>query len=101
MTGYAQILAKMQEAARAGRVFLTFHANKELKDDKLTYDDVVNCVLTGEIIEQQFDVERAEDKYLVFGDSLSADEMAVVARLGYNDDTVIITVYRLRITDYE
>lgn len=101
MTGYAQILAKMREAALAGRVFLTFHANKELKNDKLSYDDVINCILTGEIIEQQFDAERGEDKYLIFGDSLMADEMAVVARLGYNDDTVIITAYRLRITDYE
>ena len=101
MTGYVQILAKMCEAALAGRVFLTFHANKELKNDKLSYDDVISCILTGEIIEQQFDVERGETKYLVFGDSLSKDEMAVVARLGYNDDTVIITVYRLRITDYE
>lgn len=61
----------------------------------------MNCILTGEIIEHQFDVSRGEDKYLVFGDSLNADEMTVVAKLGYNDDAVIITVYRLRLTDYE
>ena len=84
-----------------GRVFLTFHANRELKEEGLSYEDVINCLLTGEIIEQQFDVDRQEEKYLLYGDAQNGDEMAVVARVGYNDDTVIITTFRLRSTDYD
>lgn len=91
----------MRAAALAGRVYLTFHANRELKEDGLRYEDVINCLLTGEIVEQQFDVDRQEEKYLLYGDAQNGDEMAVVARVGYNDATVIITTFRLRITDYE
>jgi len=38
---------------------------------------------------------------VIYGDSLNNDEIALVARLGFEDDTVIITVYRLRIDDYD
>lgn len=34
-------------------------------------------------------------------DARSSDEIAVVAKLGYNQNTVIITVFRLRISDYD
>lgn len=80
-------------------MFLTFHANKELKADGLEYEDVINCLLTGLIMEQQLD--EGDEKYLVYGDACNSDEIAVVAKLGYNQTTVIITVFRLRITDYD
>ncbi len=98
---YDEILKQMREAAAAGRVYLTIHANKELKRDRLDYGDVVHCLLTGEIIEQQFDDDWGEDKYLVYGDTQGGNEMAVVAKLGYHNTAVIITAYRLRITDYD
>ncbi|HEX4951304.1 MAG TPA: DUF4258 domain-containing protein [Blastocatellia bacterium] len=96
---FAQILAQMREAAAADRVYLTFHANKELKADGLDYDDVIHCILTGEIMEQQLD--DGEEKYVLYGDACNNDEIAVVAKLGYNQTTVIITVFRLRISDYD
>lgn len=98
---YDQILEQLRNAAAAGRVYLAIHANKELKSDRLTYEDIVNCILTGEIIEQQFDSARQEEKYVLYGDALSGAEMAVVAKRGHDQTTVIITVYRLRITDYD
>lgn len=77
-------------------VYLTIHATRELKNDRLIYDDVINCILTGEIIEQQLDQD--EEKYLIYGDAQNKDEMAVVAKLGYNDATVVMTTFRLRQT---
>ena len=91
----------MREAARWGRVYLTEHTRDEMADDDLTFRDVLNCILTGEIIEQQYDLKRKEYKYVICGDSLDEAEMAVVAKLIYNQDVGVITVYRLRITDYE
>ena len=95
------ILAEMQEAARAGLVYLTEHARDEMADDGLTFLDVINCILTGEIVDCQYDVGRGENKYVIYGDCLSEGEMAVVAKLAYNNSVGVITVYRLRITDYD
>ncbi len=98
---YEQILQQMRSAAAARRVYLVIHANRELKNDRLTYEDVIHCILTGEIIEQQIDLEYGDEKYVLYGEACNQDEMAVIAKLGYNDTAVIITVYRLKITDYD
>lgn len=98
---FEQILAEMQSAARARRVYLTEHARDEMADDGLNFGDVICCILTGEIIEQQFDEQRNENKYVIYGDCLNEDEIAVVAKLTYNLKVGVITVYRLRITDYD
>lgn len=98
---YSHILKLIRQAALNGCVYLTLHANKELKGDNLTYDDALNCLLAGDIVNDQYDPDKNEIKYLIYGDCLNGDEMAVVAKLGYNQDAVIITVYRLRVTDYE
>ncbi|HZS05358.1 MAG TPA: DUF4258 domain-containing protein [Blastocatellia bacterium] len=52
---FEELLQKMRQAALEDRVYLTLHANRELKNDGLTYDDVRQCILAGEIIEQQRD----------------------------------------------
>ena len=95
------VLKKMRSAVNAGYLYLTLHANKELKADGLEFEDVAHCILTGEIIEQQSDLDHGEDKYVIYGDSRQGNEMAAVAKLGYNDAAIIITVYRLRIDDYD
>ncbi len=98
---FAHILIEMQEAAHCGRIYLTEHARDEMGDDDLTFQDVMHCILTGEIIEQQYDLKRKEYKYVIYGDCLDEAEIAVVAKLIYNQGVGIITVYRLRITDYD
>lgn len=98
---YAQLLNEMKDAARQGRVYLTEHARDEMADDNLTFQDVVHCILTGEIIEKQYDLKRKEYKYVIYGDCLDEAEIAVVAKLIYNQGVGVITVYRLRITDYD
>jgi hypothetical protein len=96
-----RILAEMRKAARAGLVYLTEHAREEMADDSLTFQDVINCILTGDIVDCQRDIGRGENKYVIYGDCVSEDEMAVVAKLTYNKNVGVITVYRLRITDYD
>jgi hypothetical protein len=91
----------MRKAARAEHAYLTEHARDEMALDNLTFRDVIRCILTGEIVEQQFDPERGEYKYIIYGDSVTEDEMAVVAKLTYNHRVGVITAYRLRITDYD
>lgn len=98
---FTPILIEMRKAAQAGYVYLSEHARDEMANDKLTFQDVINCILTGEIIEQQYDDERNENKYVIYGDCSNADEMAVVAKLAYNNNVAVITVYRLRMTDYD
>ena len=98
---YEKVLQQMRAAAAVRRVYLVIHANRELKNDRLTYEDVIHCILTGEIIELQIDLEYADEKYVLYGDACNDDEMAVIAKLGYNDAAVVITVYRLTITDYD
>jgi hypothetical protein len=98
---FDEVLKLMRDTALAGRVYLTIHANRELKDDDLTVGDVINCLMTGEIVEQQFDDDWQEEKYVIYGDARNNDEMAVTAKLGYNKTTIVITVFRLRITDYD
>ena len=101
MVTFDDVIKQMREAALAGRVYLVIHANRELKADRLVYDDVINCLLTGEIVEQQFDEDWQEEKYVIYGDACSGHEIAIVAKLGFNRSTVVITVYRLRIRDYD
>ena len=98
---FEQVLSAMREAAAAPRVYLTEHARDEMADDRLSFRDVIHCILTGEIVEDQYDADRGESKYVIFGDGCNEDEMAVVAKLTYNQTAVVITVYRLRITDYD
>ena len=59
----------------------------------------LNCILTRGIMEQQLD--EGEEKYLLYGAARNNAEIAVVARLGYNQTTVVITVFSLRISDYD
>ena len=91
----------MRKAVRAGLVYLTEHARDEMADDSLTFQDVINCILTGAIVDCQRDVGRDENKYVIYGDCVNEGEMEVVAKLTYNKNVGVITVYRLRITDYD
>lgn len=72
-----------------------------MAEDDLTFQDVINCILTGEIVEQQYDLKRKEYKYVIYGECLDEAEIAVVAKLTYNQGVGVITIYRLRITDYD
>jgi len=45
----------MRKAVRAGQLRFTSHALDELSKDNLSPKDAVNCILTGEVIKDQYD----------------------------------------------
>lgn len=65
---FEYILAELRAAARDRCVYLTEHARDEMADDELTFQDVSYCILMGEIVEQQYDARRDENKYVIYGD---------------------------------
>lgn len=97
---YEETLRQMRSAIKKKRVQFTAHALSELSNDDLSPEDAIHCVLTGEIIEDQYDELYGEVKYVIYGDTRAGGEMAVVARWDESKTVVVITIYRLRITDY-
>ncbi|MFN0121269.1 MAG: hypothetical protein ACKV2V_12285 [Blastocatellia bacterium] len=53
------------------------------------------------IVEQQIDVDTDELKWLVYGNSLGAREMALVAKLSHDNAALIITAFLIDDQDYE
>ena len=52
-----------------------------MNDDGLTVYDVENGILTGNIIERQRDRATAEWKYRIRGETLTGDDIEVIARI--------------------
>ena len=74
---------------------MTYHARKEMNDDGLTVYDVESGILTGSIIERQRDRVTAEWKYRIRGETLTGDDIEVIAKLSPTSKLIIITVYML------
>ena len=90
---FKRILRRMREKIRSRQYILTLHAEEEMVDDGLTIFDVESGILTGEIIERQKDYETEGWKYLVYGQTLTGDDVIVVTKLNLSGKLVIITVY--------
>ena len=90
---FKRILRRMREKIRSRQYILTLHAEEEMVDDGLTIFDVESGILTGEIIERQKDYETEGWKYLVYGETLTGDDVIVVTKLNLSGKLVIITVY--------
>jgi hypothetical protein len=69
------------------------HAEEEMGNDELTIYDVECGILNGKILERQRDKDTAEWKYKVNGQTISGDEIEVIAKLSPTGKLVIITVY--------
>jgi hypothetical protein len=92
---YERVLWKMREKIRQRDYVVTTHADEEMYEDGLTIWDVEAAVLAGEIIERQRDHRSGEWKYVIQCTTSTGASMAVVAKFGYTEKVVIITVYRL------
>jgi len=92
---FEKVLQQMRHSVRAGKVIITAHAYGEMNEDDLFVSDIENCILTGAIMTRQWDDDFGEWKYVIHGDSLVGEEMAVAAKLDYNRSVVIITAFRL------
>lgn len=98
---FEAIRNKMREKIRKLEYVMTIHAEEEMENDKLSVFDIENCILTGEIIERQKDIETGEWKYLIGGKTLEKEDIILAAKLSVTDKLVIITVYREEFEDYE
>jgi len=88
------ILKQMREKVRNRQYVMTLHATEEMDDDQLSIFDLESSILTGDIQERQKDEETAEWKYVIEGQTLTGDNIAVVAKLSVTKKLVIITVWR-------
>ena len=91
---YPKVLAKMRESVRHNRIILTIHAVEEMDADDLLKEEVDACIMSGVIVNRQWDAEFHEYKYTVEGERLSGERLQVVAKLR-SDKTIIITTYAL------
>lgn len=98
---YDKILREMRKAVKAGRVRFTTHAFDELDNEGMATDDAEHCIMAGEIVGDQYDPRYQHMKYVIYGDTMTGDEMGLIARLDNQDNVVVITVFGLKIDDYE
>lgn len=92
---FDDILRRMRHLIRLGKLQVTPHAFTERQNDNLFIFDVEQCILTGQIVEQQRDLLLAQWKYVIHGESSDGEPMAVVAKLDSQRRVFIITVYTL------
>ncbi|HMV47892.1 MAG TPA: DUF4258 domain-containing protein [Blastocatellia bacterium] len=98
---YEQELKQMRQAVKAGRVRFTVHSVEELAAEGYSEIDAYNCILTGEIVEDQYDLRYRQVKYIVFGDARNGDEIGLVARFDAVPGIVVITAFQLEVSDYD
>ncbi|MCX7837874.1 MAG: DUF4258 domain-containing protein [Anaerolineae bacterium] len=91
---FQRVLKQMRDKVRSRQYVMTLHAEEEMSDDELTIFDVERCILTGEIVERQKDVDTGEWKYLVKGETVAGNQVIVVAKISFTGKLVFITVYR-------
>lgn len=90
---FNQILQEIQEKVQNQEYVLTFHAEDEMVQDRLTSFDVENVLLTGRIVRRQKDSKTDEWKYVVEGQTHGSEIAVVVTKLTFSRKLVIITVY--------
>ena len=90
---YRRVLRQMRERVRTRQYVMTIHAEEEMDNDGLTIFDVERAILTGEITERQEDQQSGEWKYVLVGQSVHAERVAIVAKLSMTSKLIIITVF--------
>jgi hypothetical protein len=83
----------MREKIRTRQYVVTLHAEEEMGNDGLSIFDVERGILTGKIIERQKDHNMGEWKYLVEGQTVNDELVAIATKLSITGKLIIITVY--------
>lgn len=71
-------IEELQEYYRQGKVLISVHAQKRLRERGLKQRDIKNCVMSGSIIEQ-YPTDFPFPSCLVFGYTVDAKVIHVVA----------------------
>lgn len=92
---YKSVIIKMREKIRTRQYIMTTHADEEMENDHLTIFDVENCILTGDIIERQKDINTGEYKYLIRGEcyGFKKNLLIVVGKISITEKLIILTVF--------
>ena len=72
--------------------YLSHHAQIERGEEKIKIDDIVNCILNGEVLESYPNDQRGES-CLIAGKCLDDRWLHVLCGNFYKDNILIITVY--------
>ncbi|MFH1861331.1 MAG: DUF4258 domain-containing protein [bacterium] len=84
----------MIDAIRGNRILITDHADEEAEADRLSFDEIFQSILKGDIIEN-YPADKPYPSCLIYGDNFAGEPIHSV--WAYNPITrwaVIITVYR-------
>ena len=84
----------MREKVRNRQYVMSLHAEEEMDDDNLSIFDVESGILNGNIRERQKEKDFAEWKYIIEGQTLAGDNIAIATKLSIAGKLVIITVWR-------
>ena len=86
-------IVRFRQLIRTLSYVVSTHAAEELEDDNLSFLDLENIILTGQIQERQRDIQTREVKYVVAGTTLDGSLAEAVVRVGFGGRLVVITVY--------
>ena len=75
---FKQVLVKMRERMRVGKLTISTHAFREMLDDNPLSSDLRHCVFHGEITERQWDENWDEWKYVITGDAVDGQAIALM-----------------------
>jgi len=84
----------MREKVQNRQYVMAIHTEEEMDDDNLSIFDIESGTLTGNIRERQKEKDIAEWKYVIEGQTLAGDTIAIAAKLSITGKLVIITVWR-------
>jgi hypothetical protein len=90
---FKSVLFQMQTKIRRREYVMTSHARKEMNEDRLSVYDIEQGILSGEIVERQKDRDTGEWKYRIHGETMSGEELEVLAKFSITGKLVILTVY--------
>ena len=92
---YDTILHQIHILVLQGNYVFTDHALLEMERDRqiITAEDVESALLSGRIVERQWDIKWHEWKYVVSGATVAGRSMDVVVKV--HEHIIIITLYLL------
>lgn len=75
-----------------GKIKWSSHGLVRMQERDITIDDVANCILNGEIIEEYIEKPPAKDSVLIYGKTLSNKVIHIV--LGIDSESIyFVTAY--------
>jgi hypothetical protein len=82
---FKRLLLRIRDRIRNHQYIVTEHARQEM----------INDLLTGEILERQRDQQAAEWKYRIRGSSLENDWVEIAVKITPTGKIVVLTVYTI------